>query len=100
MISRGNSDTFGGKLALNGRRRSVPVEFSIANEGNNKCVDVRYGSYSNGSDVIQYSCTGATSHRWIYSDEGQLIGHVVMAVGMLDAKVRQAEELACEPISP
>jgi hypothetical protein len=72
MISRGNSDTFGGKLPLNGRRRSVPVEFSIANEGNNKCVDVRYGSYSNGSDVIQSSCTGATSQRWIYSDEGQL----------------------------
>jgi 3'-5' exoribonuclease len=35
-----------------------------------------------------------------YSDEGQLIGHVVMAVGMLDAKVRQAEELAGEPIPP
>jgi 3'-5' exoribonuclease len=33
-----------------------------------------------------------------YTDEGQLIGHLVMAVGMLDAKVRQAEELSGEPI--
>jgi len=33
-----------------------------------------------------------------YSDEGQLIGHLVMAVGMLDEKVREAEKLAGEPI--
>jgi 3'-5' exoribonuclease len=33
-----------------------------------------------------------------YTDEGQLIGHVVMAVGMLEAKVRQAEQLSGEPI--
>lgn len=34
-----------------------------------------------------------------YSDEGQLIGHLVMAVGMLDDKVREAEELSGEPIA-
>jgi len=33
-----------------------------------------------------------------YTDEGQLIGHLVMAVGMLDAKVAEAEKLAGEPI--
>jgi 3'-5' exoribonuclease len=33
-----------------------------------------------------------------YSDEGQLIGHLVMAVGMLDAKVAEAEKLSGEPI--
>ncbi|MBS0210172.1 MAG: HD domain-containing protein [Planctomycetes bacterium] len=32
-----------------------------------------------------------------YTDEGQLIGHLVMAVGMLDAKLRDAERLAGEP---
>jgi 3'-5' exoribonuclease len=32
-----------------------------------------------------------------YSDEGQLVGHVVMAVGMLEEKVREAERLAGEP---
>jgi 3'-5' exoribonuclease len=31
-----------------------------------------------------------------YSDEGQLIGHIVMAVGMLEAKVREAEKLGGE----
>ncbi len=31
-----------------------------------------------------------------YSDEGQLIGHVVMAVGMLDEKIRESEKLAGE----
>jgi 3'-5' exoribonuclease len=31
-----------------------------------------------------------------YSDEGQLIGHVVMAVGMLETKIRQAEQLSGE----
>jgi 3'-5' exoribonuclease len=32
-----------------------------------------------------------------YSDEGQLIGHLVIAVGMLDEKVREAERLSGEP---
>ncbi len=33
-----------------------------------------------------------------YSDEGQLIGHLVMAVGMLERKVAEAEKLSGEPI--
>lgn len=33
-----------------------------------------------------------------YTDEGQLIGHLVMAVGMLDRKVAQAEELSGEAV--
>jgi 3'-5' exoribonuclease len=33
-----------------------------------------------------------------YSDEGQLIGHLVLAVAMLDRKVAEAEKLAGEPI--
>ena len=33
-----------------------------------------------------------------YSDEGQLIGHLVMAVSMLEEKVREAEKLAGEEI--
>jgi 3'-5' exoribonuclease len=32
-----------------------------------------------------------------YSDEGQLLGHLVIAVGMLDEKVREAEKLSGEP---
>ncbi len=31
-----------------------------------------------------------------YSDEGQLIGHLVMAVGMLDGKIAEAEKLSGE----
>jgi len=34
----------------------------------------------------------------VYTDEGQRIGHLVMAAGMLDAKVAEAEKLAGEPI--
>ncbi len=33
-----------------------------------------------------------------YSDEGQLIGHLVMAVGMLEEKLARAEELSGEPM--
>lgn len=33
-----------------------------------------------------------------YTDEGQLIGHPVMAVGLLEKKVGEAEKLAGEPI--
>ncbi len=33
-----------------------------------------------------------------YTDEGQLIGHLVMAVGMLDAKAAEAERLSGEPL--
>lgn len=32
-----------------------------------------------------------------YSDEGQLIGHVVMAVGMIEGKAREAAKLSGEP---
>lgn len=32
-----------------------------------------------------------------YSDEGQLIGHVVMAVGMIEGKTREAAKLSGEP---
>lgn len=35
-----------------------------------------------------------------YTDEGQLIGHLVMAIGTLEQKVREAEKLSGEPISP
>jgi 3'-5' exoribonuclease len=34
-----------------------------------------------------------------YSDEGQLIGHLVMAVSLLEGKAREAEKLSGEPIS-
>ncbi|MBX3411417.1 MAG: HD domain-containing protein [Pirellulales bacterium] len=40
----------------------------------------------------------AYDRAFSYTDEGQLIGHVVMAVGMLDRKVAEAEALAGEPI--
>jgi 3'-5' exoribonuclease len=33
-----------------------------------------------------------------YTDEGQLLGHMVMAMSMIDDKVREAERLAGEPI--
>jgi 3'-5' exoribonuclease len=32
-----------------------------------------------------------------YSDEGQLIGHIVMAVGLVEAKAAEAEKLSREP---
>jgi len=37
-------------------------------------------------------------HGFSYSDEGQLIGHLVMAVEILDAKLLEAEKLSGEPI--
>ena len=39
-----------------------------------------------------------TSHDLAYTDEGQLIGHMVIGVGILDEKVREAEELSGEVI--
>ena len=33
-----------------------------------------------------------------YSDEGQLIGHVVMGVGLLEKKIAEAERLSGEPL--
>ncbi len=40
----------------------------------------------------------AYEHGLTYSDEGQLIGHMVIAVAMLDKKVAEAERLSGEPI--
>ena len=37
-------------------------------------------------------------HGLGYSDEGQLIGHLVMAVEMLNAKIAEAEKLSGDPI--
>jgi 3'-5' exoribonuclease len=37
-------------------------------------------------------------HGLAYTDEGQLIGHLVMAIGMLDAKAAEAEKLSGEAI--
>ena len=37
-------------------------------------------------------------HGLTYSDEGQLIGHLVMAVEMLNAKITEAENLSGEPV--
>ena len=39
----------------------------------------------------------AYEREFTYTDEGQLIGHLVMAVGMLDAKLIEAERLSGEP---
>jgi 3'-5' exoribonuclease len=36
--------------------------------------------------------------EFAYSDEGQLIGHLVMGVSLLERKVREAEKLSGEPI--
>jgi 3'-5' exoribonuclease len=33
-----------------------------------------------------------------YTDEGQLVGHLVMAIGLLEGKVREAERLSGEPV--
>ncbi len=40
----------------------------------------------------------SSDHGFAYTDAGQLLGHVVLAISMLDAKLSQAEELAGEPI--
>ena len=37
-------------------------------------------------------------HGLAYTDEGQLIGHLVMAVEMLNAKIAEAEKLSGEPM--
>jgi 3'-5' exoribonuclease len=37
-------------------------------------------------------------HGLAYSDEGQLIGHLVMGVGLLEKKATEAEKLSGEPI--
>ena len=37
-------------------------------------------------------------HGLSYTDEGQLLGHMVMAIGILDAKAAEAQKLAGEPI--
>ena len=38
------------------------------------------------------------AHGLSYTDEGQLIGHLVMAVEILDAKLAEAENLSGEPV--
>ncbi|MCY1065434.1 Ca2+-dependent phosphoinositide-specific phospholipase C [Nannocystis sp. RBIL2] len=72
MISRGNADTFYDKIPLVGLRSSVPVQFQMVNDNSNKCVDVWNGAYSNGTDIIQWSCNSDPNQAWIYTGAGQL----------------------------
>ena len=37
-------------------------------------------------------------HGLSYTDEGQLLGHTVMAIGILDAKAAEAQKLSGEPM--
>ena len=53
------------------------------------------GAFLHDASKIDELCYG---RELAYSDEGQLIGHVVMAVGLLEGKVREAERLAGEPV--
>jgi len=40
----------------------------------------------------------SSDHGFAYTDAGQLLGHIILAISMLDAKLVQAEELAGEPL--
>ena len=40
----------------------------------------------------------SSDRGFAYTDAGQLLGHVVLAITMLDKKLGQAEELAGEPL--
>ena len=40
----------------------------------------------------------SSEHGFAYTDAGQLLGHVILAISMLDTKLAQAEELAGEPL--
>ena len=40
----------------------------------------------------------SSEQGFAYTDAGQLLGHVILAISMLDAKLAQAEELAGEPL--
>ena len=72
MISRGNGDTFGGKIPLVGLRSSVPVQFEIVNDNSQKCLEVRNADFDDGTDIVQWTCDDGIDQRWIYSDETQL----------------------------
>jgi len=72
MISRKSLETWGGKLPVNGVRRSVPTGFSLVSELTGYCVEVQSGVYGNGSDLNQFNCTDSVAQQWRYSDETQL----------------------------
>jgi 3'-5' exoribonuclease len=40
----------------------------------------------------------SSEQGFAYTDAGQLLGHVILAISMLDAKLAQAEELSGEPL--
>ncbi|HMG49360.1 MAG TPA: Ca2+-dependent phosphoinositide-specific phospholipase C [Inquilinus sp.] len=72
MISRETLQTWGGKLPLNGIRRSVPTGFTLSSELTGLCVEIQSGVYGNGSDLNQFSCADSLQQQWHYSDETQL----------------------------
>ncbi|HEX7816873.1 ricin-type beta-trefoil lectin domain protein [Dyella sp.] len=64
-----------GSLPFVGVRRSLPGYFMMPTEMSQQagCVDIKGGSYGNGKEIIQWTCTnGANNQQFVYTAEGQL----------------------------
>lgn len=61
-------------IPLVGVRRSLPGYFKLHTRITNgeKCLAVSGATYSNGSDLVQYSCHSGYNQQFVYTAEGQL----------------------------
>jgi hypothetical protein len=71
MISRDDTETWGGKLPLYGLRGSVPMVFTLRNRVEGQCAGLRTGTSVPGNEtaIIQVNCDSKNVQSWIYGDE-------------------------------
>ncbi|MFC9508342.1 family 43 glycosylhydrolase [Streptomyces sp. NPDC057002] len=68
---------FGTPLALGGTRpgpsgetAATPTSYALVNRNSGKCLDVNGGNTADGTDALQWSCTGGANQKWRIEDLG------------------------------
>jgi hypothetical protein len=73
MISRDDTETWGGKLPLYGVRGSVPVVFDLKGRSVGRCAGLQNNTPENGEDITAQDCASTSDvEAWVYTDRRQL----------------------------
>ncbi|MDR6977792.1 GH43 family beta-xylosidase [Streptomyces sp. 3330] len=60
-----------------GETAATPTAYTLVNRNSGKCLDVEGGSTADGTNVLQWTCTGGTHQKWRIEDQGDDTGRLV-----------------------
>lgn len=53
-----------------GETAATPTSYTLVNRNSGKCLDVNGGNTADGTDILQWTCTGGTNQKWKVEDLG------------------------------